>query len=229
MRCKPVQSNDKVDKVLTHSGSIQPPDHLRFKGSLIARTLIKWIGWRINWGGLPASHGVIVVYPHTSNWDFVIGILAKWAIGIPLQFWGKSSLFTGIAKFTIGPLIRYWGGIPVNRHASNGVIDDTLKQMQTTDYCWLALAPEGTRSYSLYWRSGFYRVALAAQCPLGLAYFDFKNKIVGITEFIALTGDETLDIATIRHYYEGKAYGYTPEKAGAINLKKHSTYEQSSI
>jgi 1-acyl-sn-glycerol-3-phosphate acyltransferase len=192
---------------------------LQFKGSRIAQTLLRWAGWRIDWHGLPAAHGVFIAYPHTSNWDFPVGILVKWAIDLPLRFWAKEGLFTGVARYTIGPLMKYWGGVPVNRKAASGMIDDTLARMRSSDYFWLALAPEGTRSYSPYWRSGFYRVALAAQCPLGLAYFDFKNKIVSASHFITLSGDETVDLATIAAYYQGKAHGCRPEQAGPIAFR----------
>jgi 1-acyl-sn-glycerol-3-phosphate acyltransferase len=207
-----------------HEVFLSPPpaqcrDWLQFKGSRTAQSLLRWAGWRIDWHGLPAKHGMIVAYPHTSNWDFLVGILVKWAIGVPLQFWAKEGLFTGLARFTIGPLMRYWGGIPVNRKAASGMIDDTLKHMRSSDYCWLALAPEGTRSWAPYWRSGFYRVALAAQCPLGLAYFDFQHKIVGATQFIELTGDEAADLAAISAYYADKAQGCRPLKAGPIAFK----------
>ncbi len=185
----------------------------------MAARLLRWAGWRIDWRGLPAAHGVFVAYPHTSNWDFLVGILVKWAIGVPLRFWAKEGLFTGLARYTLGPLMRYWGGIPVNRKAASGMIDDTLKHMRSSDYFWLALAPEGTRSYAPYWRSGFYRLVLAAQCPLGLAYFDFKNKVVSASHFIALTGDEAADLATIHAYYAGKAHGCQPHKAGPIAFK----------
>ncbi len=193
---------------------------LRFKGSSCAAWLLRMAGWRIDWHGLPARHGVFVAYPHTSNWDFIVGILAKWAIGVPLKFWAKEGLFTGFARFTIGPLMKYWGAVPVNRASASGMIDGTLKQMRSNDYFWLALAPEGTRSYSPYWRSGFYRVALAAQCPLGLAAFDFKNKVVRATQFIQLTGDEDTDMTTIAAYYAAVASGFTPANQGAITLKR---------
>jgi 1-acyl-sn-glycerol-3-phosphate acyltransferase len=208
-----------MDKVFL---SVPPQDRshwLRFKGSRIAATLLRWAGWRIDWHGLPAKHGVFIAYPHTSNWDFPVGILVKWSIGIPLQFWAKEGLFTGIARYTIGPLMRYWGGIPVNRKAASGMIDDTLQHMKNSDYFWLALAPEGTRSLHPYWRSGFYRVVVAAKCPLGLAYFDFKNKVVSASHFMTPTGDEKADLATIRDYYSGKAYGCRPELAGPIAFK----------
>jgi 1-acyl-sn-glycerol-3-phosphate acyltransferase len=131
----------------------------------------------------------------------------------------KEALFTGLARFTIGPILKYLGGISVNRATASGVINNTLKHMQANHYFWLALSPEGTRSYSSYWRSGFYRVVLTAQCPLGLAYFDFKKKIISINEFIVLTGDVTIDLTTIKTYYDGKAHGYLPQKASPIVFK----------
>lgn len=141
-------------------------------------------------------------------------------MGIPLRFWAKEGLFTGLARYTLGPWMRYLGAVPVNRKAASGMIDDTLAQMRSSDYFWLALAPDGTRSYTPYWRSGFYRVALAAKCPLGLAVFDFKNKCVHASKFITLTGDEAVDIAQIKAYYEGVAYGCVPANAGPITLQK---------
>jgi 1-acyl-sn-glycerol-3-phosphate acyltransferase len=192
---------------------------LQFKGSPLAAWLLHRAGWRIDWHGLPAAHGVFVVYPHTSNWDFIVGILMKWAIGMPINFWAKEGLFTGLAGYTIGPLMRYWGGIPVNRRAASGMIDDTVAQMRGRDYFWLALAPEGTRSAAPYWRSGFYRVVLAAGCPLGLAYFDFENKVLGATQFITLSGDEAADIAHITAYYATRGAGCKPQNAGGIGFK----------
>lgn len=200
-----------------------PPDRahwIRFKPSALAAWLLRAAGWQIDWHGLPTAHGVIVAYPHTSNWDFIVGILTKWAVGVPLRFWAKEGLFTGLAQFTIGPWMRYVGGVPVNRKAATGMIDDTLAMMQKNTYFWLALAPEGTRSFSPYWRSGFYRVAVAAQCPLGMAYFDFERKVVGITEFITLSGDEDADIARISAYYAQHGQGKNPALAGQITLKK---------
>jgi 1-acyl-sn-glycerol-3-phosphate acyltransferase len=131
---------------------------------------------------------MIIAYPHTSNWDFVVGMLAMWSMGIDIRFWAKESLFSGAARFTLGPLIKAWGGVPVDRFAQRGMIDDTIGQMQRSRRFWLALSLEGTRRRTEYWKTGFYRVALAAKVPLGLAYFDFGRKTVGLTEFIMLSG-----------------------------------------
>jgi 1-acyl-sn-glycerol-3-phosphate acyltransferase len=174
---------------------------LQFQGAAWARALLRLFGWTVQFNGLPGPKGVIIAYPHTSNWDFVVGILTKWAVGVPLNFWAKEGLFRGLSRYTLGPLMRRWGAIEIDRQASSGVIGETIAQMRARDYFWLALSPEGTRKYQDHLKSGFYRVAAGAGVPLGLAYFDFANKKVGLTEFITLTGNETADLKRIEAYY----------------------------
>jgi 1-acyl-sn-glycerol-3-phosphate acyltransferase len=174
-----------------------PKDIIRFKGNLLARWVLALFGWRVLFDGVPGNKGVIAVYPHTSNWDFPLGILAKWTAGIPVRFWGKDSLFQ-VPLF--GYWMRYVGGIPVDRMSKHGLIQSTVAQMQAVPQAglfWLALAPEGTRKKIPGWRSGFYRVACEAGVPLCIAYFDYPRKIVGVDYFFMPTGDEALDMARI--------------------------------
>jgi 1-acyl-sn-glycerol-3-phosphate acyltransferase len=183
-----------------------------------ARWLLEAFGWRVRFNDLPGNKGVIIAYPHTSNWDFVVGILAIWAMGIQVNFWAKEGLFTGLSRFTLGPLIKAWGGLAVDRRSSRGQIDRTVDAMRTREKFWLALSPEGTRSYSDHWKSGFYHVALAANVPVGLAYFDFANKTVGLTEFIRLTGDVAGDLKRIAAYYSG-IVGRHPQLAAPVQFR----------
>jgi hypothetical protein len=85
-------------------------------GQRTALRLLQLAGWRVRFKPLPGPHGVAVVYPHTSNWDFIVGLLAKWAIGLPFRWLGKESLFRG----AFGRVMRSWGGMPVERGASTG-------------------------------------------------------------------------------------------------------------
>lgn len=176
-------------------------------------------GWRVVFDGLPARQGVLIVYPHTSNWDFVVGILAKWSIGIPVAFWGKASLFRWPL---FGPWLRWLGGVPVERLRSQGAVQDMLArfgQARAHDrFFWLALAPEGTRRPSDGWRSGFYQVALRAGVPLGLAYLDFARREVGLVHFLQLCGDPPADLAAIGARL-GHHRGRRPEWAAPIRLK----------
>ena len=68
-----------------------------------ARRLLALFGWHVRFDGLPGPKGVAIVYPHTSNWDFVIGLLAKWSIGLPIRWIGKETLFRGLTGATLGP------------------------------------------------------------------------------------------------------------------------------
>ena len=167
-------------------------------GSVLARAVLRLAGWQVVFDGLPARQGVLIVYPHTSNWDFVIGVLAKWAMGMPLAFWGKHTLF-GLPLF--GRWLRWIGGVPVDRHNPHGAVAAMVGRFaaarHSDAFLWLALSPEGTRSYRESWRRGFYQVALQADVPLALAYFDYAERRVGVDSFICLSGDVATDMAAI--------------------------------
>lgn len=193
---------------------------VQLRGSALARALLRLFGWTLVWEGLPARQGVLVAYPHTSNWDFVVGVFAKWAIGIPAHFWGKDSLFK-VPLF--GAWMRWIGGIPVNRGGALGLAAEMTRRFQLARdadaFFWLALAPEGTRSLVPHWRSGFYPVAFDAGVPLGLVLFDYQRKRVGVDRFVVLSGNREADMAQLADYYREQARGARPEKAGPVRLK----------
>ncbi|MDH5339135.1 MAG: 1-acyl-sn-glycerol-3-phosphate acyltransferase [Rubrivivax sp.] len=195
---------------------LSPP--LTFDGSRLARAVLRGLGWQLQFDGLPAAQGVLVVYPHTSNWDFPLGILAKWAIGMPVVFWGKQSLF---AVPLIGRWLRWVGGRPVDRNAPGGVVDaavlDLRQAREQSRLCWLALAPEGTRARGAGWRSGFYRVASGAAVPLALGFIDFGRRRLGVLSCLRLSDDADADMAEIARRYEG-VQGYRPALAAPIRL-----------
>ena len=192
---------------------------VQLKGSGIATAILRAFGWRVDFEGLPALQGVVMVYPHTSNWDFMVGILAKWAIGIPVKFWGKDSLFK---PPLIGAWMRWIGGVPIDRSSSKGMVSDTAAQMAAArdrnEFFWLAVAPEGTRSLTPGWRSGAYRVALEAQVPVGLVALDFASRTVRFKQFVELSGDVQADFALFAQALGGPR-GKRPELAGPIRLR----------
>jgi 1-acyl-sn-glycerol-3-phosphate acyltransferase len=154
-----------------------------------------------------------VVYPHTSNWDFPVGLLAKWAVGLQFRWLAKDSLFRGL----MGVIMRYWGGVAVDRSAPQGAIRRLADDMLASKWFWLAITPEGTRSYRPYWKSGFYRIALMAGVPLLLVSIDYRRKIVDVTKTMSLTGDEAADMAAIAKIYEGVQAKF-PKDAAPIRL-----------
>ena len=192
---------------------------VQFKGSALAHALLRLAGWQIKWSGLPAKQGVILVYPHTSNWDFIVGLFAKWAMGLPVHFWAKNSLFK-VPLF--GRWLRWLGGIAVDRSGARGVVGDTVAAMQSAcerdAYFWLAVAPEGTRSLTTGWRSGSYQVAVQAKVPVGLAYFDFPSKTVGLHEFVELSSDPQQDFKLL-HQHLAQRKGKRPHLASPVQLK----------
>lgn len=182
--------------------------------SRFCRALLRLAGWKVVLVWPPDPKAVVIVYPHTSNWDFIVGILARYAIAIPFRFVGKDTLF----RWPFGGLFRRLGGIPVDRRRTEGFVDGLIAAFNGTDSLYLAIAPEGTRRKIDHWKSGFYRVALAANVPLGLAFIDYSRREVGIEAWLSLSGNETEDLAKIRACYSNKR-GKKPEKEGAIRFR----------
>jgi len=186
--------------------------------SSFARAVLRAFGWRVEFAEPPGPRGIIIVYPHTSNWDFVIGLLGKWAIGIPLRFVGKESLFRGFTGATLGRLMRLWGGRPVDRHRSSGAVEQLAQLMRSEPWFWLALSPEGTRKFQDHLRSGFYHLALATGLPVGLAFIDYGRRSVGVRDYVHMSGDLAADLQLLRDFYADKR-GLFPHKAATIAFR----------
>ncbi len=188
-----------------------------------AHRALRLCGWQIRFDGqLPAPRGVIIAYPHTSNWDFFIGLATIWSLELPIRWVGKETLFTGWLGKIAGPVLRRWGGRPVFRAQPTGMVEQLAQTMAAEPWFWLALSPEGTRRRLDHWRSGFYHLALRAQVPVGLAYFDFVRREVGISGFVVLTGDVDVDMARIASFYEGRR-GCFPALESPVRLDPQAT------
>jgi 1-acyl-sn-glycerol-3-phosphate acyltransferase len=182
-------------------------------GQRLALRLLQLFGWKVRYKPLPGKHGVAIVYPHTSNWDFCVGLLGKWAIGLPFRWLGKESLFRG----PWAGMMRSWGGVAVERSSQTGATQRLAEKMRASEWFWLALAPEGTRSYRPHLRSGFYHLAVMAKVPLVIVYLDYPNKVLGVVDTIRLTGDPEIDMPAIAAAYKGHL-GKHPELAAPITL-----------
>ena len=179
-----------------------------------SNVLLRAFGWRRVFVPPSAPKGIVVVYPHTSNWDFPIGLLFKIASGFEVSWLGKDTLF----RWPVRRLLQRLGGIPVNRRDPSGFVDTLLAEFAGREWMWLGIAPEGTRAYTDHWKSGFYRIALAGGLPVGLGYIDYATRTVGIDTYVNLTGDPAQDLARIRASYAGKR-GRRPKHAGDIRLR----------
>ena len=182
----------------------------------MALRVLHLCGWKMMYRPLPGPRGILVVYPHTSNWDFPIGLFGKWALDLPFRWLAKDSLFRI-------PLLGKWflslGGQPVDRRAANGMIRAQAARMNAAPWYWLAITPEGTRGYRPHWKSGFYHLAVEAKVPLCLVYMDYPNKVLSVTDHVWLTGDQEVDMAAIRAVYAG-IQGKHPRNAAPIVLSE---------
>jgi 1-acyl-sn-glycerol-3-phosphate acyltransferase len=165
-------------------------------------------GWRFE-GRLPdVGRLVIIVAPHTSSWDFVIGIAAKIALGIRIRFLGKHTLF----RPPLGWLMRALGGIPVRRETSTETVQRVVDQFAAADRMILALSPEGTRRKVERWRSGFWHIAHGAGVPILPVGLDFATRSIRIGEPVDPGDDLDAAVVRLKAWYHG-IEGRHPRKA----------------
>lgn len=173
----------------------------------IARLIFRLAGWKTAGQVPPLNKFVGIAAPHTSAWDAVVALLAKYIFDIDFAFFGKKEAFDAPYGF----ILRALGGIPVDREHNHNMVDYAVKLFNEREHFILAMSPEGTRAYAPQWRTGFYHIARQAQVPIVLTYFDFKNKTVGIGPTFYPTGDMEKDIAEIKKFYR-PIQGRHPEK-----------------
>lgn len=146
----------------------------------LGRAVLKRMGWRTE-GELPDCRRLVVALaPHSSNWDFVIGVALVFSLGVRVSFIGKHTLF----RWPLGGFMRWLGGIPVDRSRPEGFADTMVAEFNGRDKLWLAVAPEGTRTDGARFKSGFYRIAQASRVPVLPVYFNYRRKVVGFLPVI---------------------------------------------
>jgi 1-acyl-sn-glycerol-3-phosphate acyltransferase len=181
---------------------------------LWAKTHLKLFGWRRE-GTLPdIPKYVVIAAPHTTNWELPTAIMAAFAFRIKIYWMGKDNLF----RFPFGGLFRWLGGIPVNRRESTGLVARTVETFNENDELVIVMAPEGTRSKTGNWRTGFYHMARGAGVPIVLAFLDYRRKVVGIGPVVNPTGDIDADMREMRRFY-ADITGKHPENSGQAIVK----------
>ena len=161
---------------------------------------LKLTGWTIE-GVLPpgAEKSVLIAAPHTSNWDLPYTLMVAFALRLHVYWMGKEQLF----RFPFGGLMRWLGGIPVNRDKASNLVAASAEAIRAaTGPLQLIVPPEGTRSKTRYWKTGFYHIALGAQVPIVMAFMDYEKKRSGLGPIFQPTGNLEADMASIKAFYE---------------------------
>jgi 1-acyl-sn-glycerol-3-phosphate acyltransferase len=180
---------------------------------IISKILFKAFGWKLT-DPIPdgITRCVMVIAPHTSLWDFVIGRLAFNLLGIRVRFMIKKEFFW----FPLGPLLKLMGGIPVNRKKPTAAVLDVVNLFKKKEELVVAITPEGTRSLVNVWKKGYYKIAQTANVPMVLGYIDYSKKVCGIGPAIYPSGNYQADLRNIEEFYRGVQARH-PEK---FNLSK---------
>lgn len=174
----------------------------------ISKTLLRIFGWTVDITVPDYPKAIICVAPHTSNWDFIIGKLAYASVKRKAGFLMKGSWFF----FPIGLIFRAMGGVPVPRkNGKHSLVSTLVKRYKEADKLVLAITPEGTRSLTTTWHTGFLHIAQEADIPILLGAIDFKDKHVVIERTFIPTGNIDSDMMAIKNYYRN-FNGKYPEK-----------------
>lgn len=160
---------------------------------------LRLTGWTVE-GTLPpqAAKSVFIAAPHTSNWDLPYTLMVAFALRLNPYWMGKHTIFKG----PFGPAMRWLGGIAVNRDQANNLVAASAQAIREADGpVQLIVPPEGTRSKTRYWKTGFYYIAQTAGVPIVMAYMDYSTKRSGLGPLFQPTGDVDADMAAIKAFY----------------------------
>jgi 1-acyl-sn-glycerol-3-phosphate acyltransferase len=171
------------------------------RGSAASRALggvvLRLMGWRVA-GEVPdAPKFVIAVAPHTSNWDFVVGVATMFALDLRLSFIGKQTLF----RWPFAGVLRWMGGIPIDRGASHGLVGEAVKAFSSVDARILAIAPQGTRKRGARFRSGFLHIARGANVPVVLASLDYASRCLRLGPSFVPGEDPEAELARVEAFF----------------------------
>ncbi len=160
---------------------------------------LKVTGWKVQ-GSLPpdGKKSVLIAAPHTSNWDLPLTLMVAFVLRLNVYWMGKESLFSPPFR----GLMMWLGGVPVDRSRSTNLVAASVAALQAADGpMQLIVPPEGTRSKTRYWKTGFYYIAVGAQVPIVMAFMDYKNKVSGLGPVFVPTGDIDADMTSIKAFY----------------------------
>jgi 1-acyl-sn-glycerol-3-phosphate acyltransferase len=169
------------------------------------KTISKVVLWIIGWKAvnlldvLPDKY-IITSAPHTSLWDFVLGRLCLWSLGVKCKVLIKKEMF----KFPYTHLLRWSGGVPVDRGHGNKVVKPIVDIIHNSQKFTLLITPEGTRELTQNWKKGYYFIASAANIPIVLGYIDYDEKVCALVKVLQPTGNYEEDFKIMEDFYRGR-------------------------
>ena len=205
-------SENKVIKKIMRISESQVPERLRGSRSKILRKIARFginiSGWTIN-GKVPDEERIVIIAaPHTSNWDFILAMLAIFGLNIKVRWLGKNSIFKpGFKKF-----FEWLGGIPVYRDNPSTLIEKVVNIVKKERSIVIAMTPEGTRKKVKRWKTGFLRIAKQTHSKILLISIDAPTKSIEIGNIFNPTGNSEEDLAYIQKYYS-TFRGINPQKS----------------
>lgn len=183
----------------------------------LCQQVLRAAGWHV--APFPdVDKAIIVGGPHTSNWDGVLGLVGKTAIGLNANLMIKDNLFKG----PLGWLLRRCGAIPIDRSRSAGMVEQTVEEFAKHDRLYIVVTPEGTRSRAPKWKTGFYHIAHQAGVPIVVALADYQNKRIVFPEVMTPSGDLERDL---QHLHECFA-SVRPKRPEKLSAPVKALWEQ---
>jgi len=182
---------------------------------MFSRCVLKLVGWKAVSGAENRDKYILIGAPHTSNWDFPLTLLGLSALGIRFSWIAKDSLF----RWPAGYVFRKIGGIPVDRSARTGFLEEMVDTFLTREKLIVAIAPEGTRAYTDHWKAGFYHIARKSKVDVRLGFVDYTSKTVGVGPYLSPSDDIRSDFDYLERFYRNKT-GKIAANKSLIRLRK---------
>lgn len=179
-----------------------------------ASFFLRLLGWKTDPQLPEFKKYVLIGAPHTSNWDFMYTMIGLTSMGIKFNWVAKHTLFF----WPLGVVFRMIGGIPVNRKSGTSFLKKSIDLYREREEFIMAIAPEGTRGKTEFWKTGFYTVAKKAKVPVVMGYIDYQNKQLGVSGVLHPSGDLEQDMHILADFYKDKRGKY-PEKQAPVRVK----------
>jgi 1-acyl-sn-glycerol-3-phosphate acyltransferase len=184
-----------------------------------AQIVLKIIGWKVNPVLPDCRKYLLIAVPHTSNWDLPLMLIVSIVLGVKLHWVSKDTIFKGI----FGTYLKWLGGIPVNRRLRTNFSEQVIDVFNKAEELIIVIAPEGTRSRTEYWKTGFYHIAIGAKIPIAFGYLDYGKKVGGIGTLLYPTGDIEKDFEVIKDFYKNMT-GKKQKNFGPITVNPEKLF-----